>query len=176
MDKTVSEEEAYQNGRVDLYIPAPAGASRHGAAQFHLPIRNLLAWVTRRSMVGEHLGDALIGLATAMDEFREPGTDNAQDLLDYLDEEGYLDMRNEPSHALGVLHLAEFLQAKDLYLDAFAHCVGMSEHLHKHGEYSVSATPSASSSHLCTDISPSSVSACHRGSLSAKPGSVWISV
>lgn len=141
VDRAVSEEEAHQNGRVDLYIPAPPGASRSQVAKYHLTIRNFFAWACRRSVVGEHLGGALVGLTKAMDEFREPGTDNVQDLLDYLDEEGYLDMRNHPDHALGILILAEHLQLDDLYMDAFAHCVGMSEHLYKHSEYSVSATP-----------------------------------
>ncbi|CAN8097559.1 unnamed protein product [Discula destructiva] len=136
VDRSVSEEEAYQNGRVDLYIPARAGASRSQAAQYHLTIRNLFAWVTRRSVVGDHLGNALIGLTNAMEELREPDADNIQDLLNYLDEEGYLDMRNQPDHALGLLHVAEVMQMDELYLDAFAHCVGMSEHLYKHSEYS----------------------------------------
>lgn len=136
VDRAVSEEEAHQNGRVDLYIPAPAGASRSEAVQYHLVIRNFFAWVTRRSVVGRHLGNALIGLLNAMDEFREPDADNIHDLYAYLDEEGYLDMRNQPNHALAILHLAESFQMRDLYIDAFAHCVGMSEHLYKHHEYS----------------------------------------
>lgn len=139
VDRSVSEEDAYQNGRVDLYIPAPAGASRSQAAQYHLAIRNLVAWVSRRSVVGEHLGGALIALTHAIDDFREPQADTQRDLLSYLDEEGYLDMRNQPDHALGILHLAEVLQMQELYTDAFAHCVGMSELLYKHSEYSVSA-------------------------------------
>lgn len=138
MDRAVSEEEAYQNGRVDLYIPAPPVASRSQAAQYHLAIRNFFAWVSRRSVVGEHLGSALIGLANAMDRFREPNANNTQDLFDYLDEEGYLDMHNQPNHALAILHLSETFQMRDMYIDAFAHCVGMSEHLHTNPEYSVS--------------------------------------
>lgn len=138
VDRAVSEDEAYQNGRVDLYIPAPAGMSRSQAAQYHNAIRNLFAWVSRRSVVGEHLGSTLVGLMNAMVEFREPEADNRGDLLDYLDEEGYLDMRNHPDHALGILQLAEVFQMSDVYTDAFAHCVGMSEHLYKHSEYSVS--------------------------------------
>lgn len=141
MDRAVSEEEAYQNGKVDLYIPAPAAASRSEAVQYHLIIRNFFAWVARRSVVGRHLGNALIGLTEAMDEFRDPDADNIGDLFAYLDEEGYLDMRNQPDHALAILHLSERLQIRDMYIDAFAHCVGMSEHLYKHHEYSVSTGP-----------------------------------
>lgn len=149
MDRAVSEEEAYQNGKVDLYIPAPAAASRSEAVQYHLIIRNFFAWVTRRSVVGRHLGNALIGLTEAMDEFRDPDADNIGDLFAYLDEEGYLDMRNQPDHALAILHLSERLQMREMYIDAFAHCVGMSEQLYKHHEYSVSTGPYIPAHYLC---------------------------
>lgn len=149
VDRAVSEEEAYQNGKVDLYIPAPAAASRSEAVQYHLIIRNFFAWVTRRSVVGRHLGNALIGLTDAMDEFRDPDADNIGDLFAYLDEEGYLAMRNQPDHALAMLRLSERLQMREMYIDAFAHCVGMSEHLHQHHEYSVSTGPYIPAHYLC---------------------------
>lgn len=138
VDRTVSEEEAYENGHVDLYIPAPFTATRSEALQYHISTRNFFAWVFRRSVVGDQLGTSLIGLLSTMKEWREDAADNLKDLLDYLDEEGYLDVRNQPAHALAILHLAEALQLKDLYVEAFAHCVGMSERLYKHSEYSVS--------------------------------------
>lgn len=94
----------------------------------------------RRSVVGDHLGTALIGLVNTMEEFREDEADNLHDLLDYLDEEGYLDMRSQPDHALAILHLAEVFELSELYIEAFTHCVGMSDRLFKHSEYSVSVT------------------------------------
>lgn len=139
VDRSVSEE-AYHNGRIDMYIPAPSTASRSQAFQYQLSIRNFFAWIFRRSLVGDQLGSALIGLVNTMDELREPDADNVQDVLDYVEEEGYLDIRNQPNHALAILHLAEAFQLRDLYTDAFVHCVGMSERLYKHVEYSVSAT------------------------------------
>lgn len=89
-------------------------------------------------MVGEYLGNALITLVNSMHEFRDGDTDDYQDLLGYLDEEGYLDMDNNPNHALAILHMAEVCHFRGLYIDAFAHCVGMSERLYKFAEYSVS--------------------------------------
>lgn len=141
VDRTVSEEEACENGHVDLYIPAPLTATRAQALQYHVATRNFFAWIFRRSVVGDYLGTALIGLFNTMEEFREVDADNLLDLLDYLDEEGYLDMRNQPDHALAVLRLAEVFELDHLYVEAFAHCVGMSERLYKHSEYSVSVTP-----------------------------------
>lgn len=88
-------------------------------------------------MVGEHLGAALIELMDNMAEFRNPGVDMVEDTMNYLDEEGYLDMANQPAHALAVLHLAEKFQLKDPYIEAFAHCAGMSEQLYTCSEYQV---------------------------------------
>lgn len=120
---------------VDLYIPPPPGADPKQALAYHLAIRNFLAWVFRRSMVGTHLGEALVGLVHSMHEFRYHTGDNMEDMLDYMDEEGYLDVANQPNHALAVLHLAENFQMKDLYIRAFAHCVGMGERIFSSSEY-----------------------------------------
>lgn len=124
---------------VELYIPPPPMADRdpEQAFQFRLAIRNFFAWVYRRSMVGEHLGSALIEVMNNMAEFRSPGVNAAEDMMSYLDEEGYMDMANNPDYALAMLHLAENFQMRDLYIDAFAHCAGMSEHLHACDEFLV---------------------------------------
>ncbi|KUI65113.1 hypothetical protein VM1G_00070 [Cytospora mali] len=137
MDRSISEEdeEARQHGRVDLYIPAPPTASRSQALQYHIATRNFFAWVCRRSMVGDHLGNALVALMKSIHEYRGDDVDNFQDLMDYLDEEGYLDMSNHPNHAVAILYLAENFEYRDLYIDAFAHCVGMSERLYKSPGY-----------------------------------------
>ncbi len=124
-------------GKVDLYIPSPPGSDKSQALQYHLATRNFFAWVFRRSMVGEHLGNALAALMNSMHEFRSPDVDNIEELVSYLDEEGYLDMRGQPNHSLGILQLAEVFQLRDLYIDAFAHCTGMSDRLYVSSEYQV---------------------------------------
>ena len=53
--------------------------------------------------------------------------------------EGYLNFQCQPTHALAVLHLAEVLHFRDLYIDAFAHCCGMSDQLFLGPEYQVSS-------------------------------------
>ncbi|KAK5659763.1 hypothetical protein OQA88_974 [Cercophora sp. LCS_1] len=125
------------DSRVELYMPAPPMATKEEALRYHLATRNFFAWVFRRSMVGEHLGSSLIALINSMSEFRCPGEDNMDGLLGYLNEEGYLDMRNQPIHALAILHFAEFFQFKNLYIDAFTHCVGMCDRLFGIPEYQV---------------------------------------
>lgn len=113
-------------------------SDRKQALDFHLAMRNLFAWICRRSVVGQLLGGALVELMNSMLEFRSPGVDNVGDLISYLDEEGYLDMANQPIHGLAMLHLGEFFQIRGLYIDAFAHCAGMGDCLHMLPEYQVS--------------------------------------
>lgn len=136
-NRSISEQDSCDD-QINLYIPAPSTASLAEALQYHVTTRNFFAWVCRRSVVGEHLGTALVALFNSMRELRDDDVDNIQDLTDYLDEEGYLDMRNHPNHALAMLHLADKLQHRDLYIDALAHCVGMNERLYKSPEYLVS--------------------------------------
>lgn len=126
------------NGRVDLYIPAPPTDDKADAFNYHLATRNFFAWVFRRSLAGEHLGNALIALLNTMADFRSDGEDNVADLLDYMDEEGYLGVDSHPNHALAVLHFAEIHRLRDAYIHAFCHCAGMSEHLSASSEYHVS--------------------------------------
>lgn len=113
----------------ELYIPAPPKVEREQAFVFHSATRNFFAWVFGKSLVGSHLGGALVGLLNSMNEFRSPGEDNVQAIMDYMDEEGYADLRNSPDHALGVLFFAEHFQFKDMWIDAFAHCTGMHDRL-----------------------------------------------
>ncbi|KAK8125368.1 uncharacterized protein PG998_001127 [Apiospora kogelbergensis] len=115
--------------------PGPPGLDKRQAYRFHLATRNFFAFLCRRSLVGEHLGSALITLAETMHLFRTPDVDNLADLMSYMDEEGYLYLKSQPSHALAILHLAEVLQIRDLYINAFAHCCGMSDQLFLGPEY-----------------------------------------
>lgn len=121
--------------RIELYIPAPPNSDKHQAYSYHLATRNFFAFVFRRSLVGEHLGEALVNLMHSMHESRSQDVDNVADIMGYMDEEGYLDMKNRPAYALANLRLAETFQIRDLYIEAFAHCCGMSERLSVCPEY-----------------------------------------
>lgn len=121
--------------RIELYIPAPSDYDRSQAYQYHVATRNFFAWVFRRSMVGESLGSAVVALLHSMHQFRSDVDDNVADMMEYFDEEGYLDMANQPNHALAMLYLAELFQMSELYTKAFVHCVGMSEQLVSSTEY-----------------------------------------
>ncbi|KAI1143945.1 hypothetical protein F5Y05DRAFT_11630 [Hypoxylon sp. FL0543] len=124
-----------RRSRIELFIPAPPWSDKRQSYEYHLATRNFIAYVFRRSVVGENLGDSLITLMHSMHEFRTEDVDNTQDLMSYLDEEGYLNFRNQPTHALAILHLAEVFQLRELYINAFAHCCGMSDQLPASSEY-----------------------------------------
>ncbi|KAI8626818.1 hypothetical protein F5Y19DRAFT_190649 [Xylariaceae sp. FL1651] len=128
-------ENAKRHKRIDLFIPAPPQSDKRQSYHYHLATRNFFAFIFRRSMVGESLGSALIALMQSLYQFRTQDADNIRDLMNYMDEEGYLDLNCQPTHALAMLHLAEIYQLRDLYIDAFAHCCGMSDQLFLGPEY-----------------------------------------
>ncbi|KAI2469284.1 hypothetical protein F4781DRAFT_431485 [Annulohypoxylon bovei var. microspora] len=124
-----------RRSRIELFIPSPPRSDKQMSYKYHLATRNFVAFVFRRSVVGEHLGAALVTLMHSMYEFRTRDVDNVADLMSYLDEEGYLNLKNNPTHSLAILHFAETFQLRDLYISAFAHCCGMSGQLPTSPEY-----------------------------------------
>lgn len=123
---------------IDLYIAPPAMSNKEQTLQYHLATRNLFAWVFQQPLVGLHLGQALIGLLNSMHEFRSGLGDNVSDMMEYLEEAGYLNVTGSTDHALALAHFAEHFQMRELYVRAMAHCVGMNERIHLSSEYLVS--------------------------------------
>lgn len=114
---------------LELHIPPPTGLTSEQSLSYHLGTRNFFAWVYRRPLVGQYLGEALVQLLDCMHQFRLPGIDNEMDLIDYIEDEGYLALKNNPCAAVAILYLAETSEFWEMYIDAFAHCVGMYSHL-----------------------------------------------
>ncbi|KAI0862719.1 hypothetical protein F4860DRAFT_109641 [Xylaria cubensis] len=127
--------EGSTGARFELFIPAPVELDKRHSYNYHLATRNLFAFIFRRSMVGECLGITLITLMHSLQQFRTPDANNVQDLMDYMDGEGYLDLNGQPTYASALLLLGEAFQLRNLYIDAFAHCCGMSDQLYLSSEY-----------------------------------------
>lgn len=123
--------------KYELYIPAPTELGRDDAFMYHLATRNFFAWMFEKPLVGERLGQALTALLDRMDEYRPDPEANKDDMLAYIDEQGYTDFRDCPDHALSALQFAEKFQFRDLWTDAFVHCVGMNERLDSSAEFDV---------------------------------------
>ena len=124
--------------KYELYIPAPGYLSREDAFQYHLTTRNFFAWMFDKPLVGNRLGDALMSLYERINEFSaNDRAQNEDDILAYIDNQGYTDFRDCCDHALAVLRFAENMQLRELWTDAFVHCAGMWEQLDLSAEYEV---------------------------------------
>lgn len=138
-----AQEHCQENGgpaKYDMYIPAPTHLSREEAFRYHLTTRNFFAWMFNRPVVGEHLGDSLISLYEWICEYRPDREANEDDILAYIDRQGYTDFRDCHDHALAILRFSEGLELSELWTDAFVHCVGMWENLDQGNEFDVRCT------------------------------------
>ena len=177
---SLDEDGAVDPARVRfaLYVPAPAYCAGKRMQEYHLGTRNFFAWMFCKPIVGYNLGEALLSLSERMALFRPALERNVPDIVDYLDEQRYLDFRECPDHALGVLLFAEQHRLWELWTDAFAHCVGMSDQLASSPGFAVSSRLALLSLPLTPDADrnpPCSPSAERRRRSSTTPRSRWTS-
>lgn len=122
---------------VQLYIPAPENASREESFDWHLATRNFFAFVLGKPLVGHHMGQTYVDLFERMEIFRSGPVDNHHDFLEYAEAQGYRDLVECTDYALASLYYAERYKLKDVWIDAFTHCVGMNDSLAHSPEYVV---------------------------------------
>ena len=122
---------------VQIFIPAPEAASRENSFKWHITTRNFFAFLLGKPLVGEHMGQAFVDLQERLRLFR-PDASNHQDFLDYAENQGYRDLLECTDYALANLYYAEHYKLRDVWIDAFAHCVGMNDSLPLSPEYAVS--------------------------------------
>lgn len=137
--------------KIELFIPAPEHASREASFHWHITTRNFFAFVFRSPLVGTHMGQALVDLQERMHLFRSGQINNHKDFLDYADSQGYRDFVDCPDYALSMLYYAERYKLRDVWIDAFAHCVGMNESLALSQEFAVSLFFSSKQAGLISD-------------------------
>ncbi|KAK6001538.1 hypothetical protein QM012_002869 [Aureobasidium pullulans] len=128
LDGTTSSTSSI-HAEYELFIPAPNDALREEAYCWHLTTRNFFAYLANKPLVGSKLGKTLIDLLERIELFCSDKTSNLEDFLSYARRQGYSRFINRPDYALAFLNLAEKLRLKDLWIDAFAHCVGMNDQL-----------------------------------------------
>ncbi|PVI00016.1 hypothetical protein DM02DRAFT_709669 [Periconia macrospinosa] len=119
---------------VELFIPVPASATKEEAFEWHLTTRNFFAYVLRKPLVGKQLGQALVDLEERIGVFCSNG-DSRKSFLPYIESQGYRDLVDCPDYALAILYYAEHYRLRNIWIDAFAHCVGMNERLPSSPEY-----------------------------------------
>lgn len=123
---------------VELFIPVPDEVSREESFRWHITTRNFFAFLLGKPLVGEHMGRAFTDVQQRMILFRPEHTNNLQDFLDYAENQGYRDLVECTDYALASLYYAEHYKLKEVWIDAFAHCVGMNDSLVLSPEYAVS--------------------------------------
>lgn len=119
----------------ELYIPAPSTLSREQAFDYHLATRNLLAYAVGKPVVGERLSTALSGVWQRMQDW-DPKACSLDTFKSYCKAQGYFDLAENPEHALAFLKFAEDARLRDVWIEAFVHCVGMQHQLDASPEWS----------------------------------------
>jgi len=119
-------------------MPVPDHLDRQESLQWHIATRNFFAWLMGKPLVGDRLGQSIMRLFEQMKHFRERGADNLGDILAYLTRIGYTRVASRPDHALAMLLFAENMRLKDIWLNAFVHCVGMNDIMVDSPEFGVS--------------------------------------
>lgn len=112
----------------ELYIPAPPTTDINAVFDHHITTRNFFAWLYDRPLAGRALGISMLDLKERIDQYRSGrnGALTNREIIAYAESQKYLDFRECMDHALAALLLAEKLEQEDLWVDAFAHTVGMS--------------------------------------------------
>jgi hypothetical protein len=118
----------------DLFLPAPADLTKDQAFTYHVTTRNYFALLTNQALVGEKLGLALVDLWQRTREW-QPTDDATSTLLSYCDQQGYLSLAENVTHATAILTFSERAQIQELWTNAFAHCVGMHDRLDLSADY-----------------------------------------
>ena len=133
IDRCIADWETERAPIYQIYIPAPSDLARKEAFNYHLTTRNVFAYAVGTPLVGEKLSTALIDLCNRLQEWE---AFSLPDFSDYLEKQGYSRYGQNPEHALAGLKFAEDARLKDMWVDAFVHCVGMRERLDLSPEYS----------------------------------------
>jgi hypothetical protein len=124
----------------EIYMPAPSSVDLDTIFDHHITTRNFFTWLYDLPLAGRTLGQSLIALKDRINFYRpDTHTQTGREIVSYAESQKYLDFRECVDHALAALALAESLELEDLWVDAFAHCVGMSDRSpHTSIEYPVS--------------------------------------
>jgi hypothetical protein len=136
-------EGADHSGILEIFIPSPEDYTREDSFSWHTTTRNFFAFLFDKPLVGASLGKALVDLQNRLQLFRSEDVDNAKDLATYMRNIGYLNFNNCADYALAVLYYAEHFQHRELWIDAFCHCVGMHDILGTSLEFEVSHSPNS---------------------------------
>ncbi|KAK6502597.1 hypothetical protein TWF506_003177 [Arthrobotrys conoides] len=110
----------------------------------YVTIRNVFACIFDSFCVGliEEDSPLLSDLVDRMLMYFDGSEGSLSDRLsEFIKKSGLWDVRNDPIKAVELLHLAATYEMKDLYVEAFIHCVGMWPHVIESGAHEVLPEP-----------------------------------
>lgn len=136
-DSPSSPTGSWSSGRPELYLGAPKYLDREQTFQWHLTTRNFFAWLMHKPLAGPHLGIALSNLLDRLALYRPSNTNNLEDVLQFADEMGYTYLADQPDCAVATLVFAEEQKLRDVWVNAFTHCVGMNDMITSAPDYQV---------------------------------------
>jgi hypothetical protein len=110
----------------EIYLPAPPQCGLDETLEHHVATRNFFAWIYNIPLTGKALGPSLIALLDWVNTYRPADQErNRADVISYAESQKYLDFRECVDHALAIMCLAEAIHEESLWIDAYAHCVGL---------------------------------------------------
>ncbi|RPA80061.1 hypothetical protein BJ508DRAFT_415567 [Ascobolus immersus RN42] len=140
--QSLTQTPTNSGARFEIYFPPPFSTSRETIMKHNLSTRNFIALLANKPLVGHTLGATIMELVERLDTWVPSGSaapntvgPNVQRILSYLQAREFDDVRNSPELAAGLLVFAERFHLKDLWREAFTHCVGMLGRLEKLPEY-----------------------------------------
>lgn len=111
----------------ELYIPAPVELSRQEAFSYHIGTRNYFAYLLEKPIVGENSGLALAHLWQRIQAWQRDDLPVTA-FRAFCQERGYSDFAGNLDYAAAALYWSEHARVKEIWIDAFVHCVGMHDH------------------------------------------------
>jgi hypothetical protein len=98
--------------------------TRAEAFSYHIGTRNYFAYLLRKPIVGEDFGVSLAHLWKRI-EVWQPHSSASDVFQEYCREQGYLNLAGNLDYASAALYWSELARARNVWIEAFVHCVAM---------------------------------------------------
>lgn len=111
----------------EIYFPAPMNQSKIDTLRHQVTTRNVFAVLYQASLVGLNLYQALNDLHERLEVYMPDDMDAAGMIIDYVENKGIDDVRENPSAAASLLAWSESQTVRwdEGWREAYVHCAGM---------------------------------------------------
>ncbi|QIW96637.1 hypothetical protein AMS68_002155 [Peltaster fructicola] len=123
-------------GPCEIHISVPVGLSAKAASLYHITTRNYFAYLTKEPLVGTSLGLALRDVWQRIQRWHGDEAD-VELFLEYCTALEYTTLTGSPHNATALLAFAESARLRTVWINAFAHCVGMHDRISKDSDFDI---------------------------------------